>query len=370
MLTGNGMEELRVGVVGVGHLGKEHARVYAQMPGVRLVGVADSDESRARSVARKWSTDSFADYHVLLDRVDAVSVVVPTRFHFEVARQFLDRGIAALVEKPMTRTIAEGEALVEAARKSGATLQVGHIERFNPAMVAIQKFPLRPRFIEVHRLAPFSFRSGDIGVVLDLMIHDLDIILHLVGSEVERVDAVGVSVLAEREDIANARLVFRNGCVANVTASRVSARAMRKIRLFSDDCYISLDYGERQALIYRKSLRLASGAVKLEDVDITRIADLKKFLFGDLLTIEKVAMDDFEPLQKELASFVDCVRHRKPPVVGGEQAMNAIRVAWRILDDIAASLKRANVPVPPGLAAGDYERQGKPAQDSRSSPGI
>jgi len=345
------MPDLRVGVIGVGHLGKEHARIYGQMPGVKLVGVADTDEGRGRSVARKWSTEFVKDYTALLGRVDAVSVAVPTTYHFDVAKRFLDQGVATLVEKPMTRTVAEAEGLVEAARKSGAVLQVGHIERFNPAIVAIQKYKLRPRFIEAHRLAPFSFRSGDIGVVLDLMIHDLDIILHMVGEEVEKVDAAGVGILAHREDVANARLVFRNGAVANVTASRVSARSMRKIRVFSDDCYISLDYGERQALIYRKSPELASGQVRLQELDITRILDLKKFLFGDLLTIEKVAIEAHEPLAKELESFVDCVRHRKPPVVGGEQATAAIRVAWRILEQIEASLKRANVPVAAGLTA-------------------
>lgn len=340
------MADLRAAVVGVGHLGKEHARVYAKLPGVSLVAVADVDEKQARRVAKKWKSEPTTDYRDLFGRVDAVSVVTPTRYHFDVASEFVRQGVAVLVEKPMTRTLDEAERLAQLVEQHDAILQVGHIERFNPAVVAIQKHPIRPRFIECHRLSPFAFRSADIGVVPDLMIHDLDIILHLVDSPVTRIDAAGVCVLSRHEDVANVRIEFESGCVANVTASRVSVKKLRKIRIFSEDSYISLDYGERRAVIYRKSPELTAESIDVEKLDVSTIADLKGFLFGDLLNVERVKMDDFEPLSREIEDFVECVRERRPPLVSAVEGARAIRLVAQIQGAIDERLAATDLPVP------------------------
>jgi len=334
-------DSIKAAVVGVGHMGKEHARVYRSIRDVKLVGVADIHEKQGAKVARKCRTDYFKDYHDLIGKVDVASIAVPTSHHFEVARDFLEGGASVLIEKPMTDSVPQAEELVEIGRRKGATIQVGHIERFNPALMAIQKHLTEPKFIECHRLSPFSFRSADIGVVFDLMIHDIDIILHLMGSKIKRIDAAGASVISRHEDVANARLVFENGCVANVTASRVSLKSMRKIRIFSPDSYISIDCLGRNATIIRKSPKLTVESIDVNKLDVSTIADLKGFLFGDLLKIEKVKMDDHEPLQKELEAFVESVREGKPPVVTGEDGVQAVRTATWIVDEINKALAAA-----------------------------
>ena len=339
------MIPLKVGVVGVGHLGKEHARVYAGMNDAELVGVVDADAKAARSVGRKLKTEWSTDPEFLLSRAQAVSVVVPTVDHHAVAMPFLHRGISVLVEKPMTFSTRHARELVDAAAASGARLQVGHIERFNPGFRAIMGRNLRPLFIECHRLSPFRFRSADVGVVFDLMIHDLDIVHFLVGSEVERIEAVGVPVISKHEDIANARLTFANGCVANLTASRVSLKTMRKIRFFAPDCYVSIDTAEQKAALYRKKADFDAVAEKLRDASTMKtLLEMRKLAYSDLVEIEHVSLDRKEPLRAELESFVRCVVEGRAPEVPGEDGLEAVRVAEAVVEQIHASLAKAAIP--------------------------
>jgi predicted dehydrogenase len=329
-------------VVGVGHLGKEHARVYTELPGVELVGVVDIQRKQAEKIAQQYNTQYFLNYKEVIDKVAAVSIAVPTKSHYSIAKDFLQHGVHVMIEKPMTGTVSEARELIDISKARGVVLQAGYIERFNPAIAAIKKLSINPRFIECHRLSPFTFRSADIGVVLDLMIHDIDIILHITGAKVKKFDAVGVNVISDKEDIANVRIQFQNGCVANVTASRVSLTSMRKIRLFSEDSYISIDYQKRDALIYKKSPQLTLKALNISEMDVSTIADLKSYVFGDLLKIEHIKMDDCEPLKKELESFVNCIVERKEPVVSGEEGLKAIEVANDILCEIEKNLKLAH----------------------------
>ena len=324
---------LNVAVIGVGHLGKHHARLYKTVPGAALVGVCDSDPNRAQAVAKEYATEAFTDFKALFGKVDAVSVSVPTIGHHAIAREFLSRGIACLVEKPMTKTIAEAEELVTLARAHHATLQVGHVERFNPAFRAIAGVIQRPRFIEIHRLSPFRFRSTDIDVVYDLMIHDLDIVLSLVKSPVARLDAVGVSLLFGTEDIANARLEFQNGCVANITSSRISDKAMRKIRLFSDEGYASIDTGEKSARFYKTTPQLAEALSRLPKDREPSIADIAQ-IPREFYEIREVSVPNEEPLANELKSFVEAVAAKREPVVTGEDGLAALKLAEQVLAEI------------------------------------
>jgi len=310
--------QLRAAVVGVGSLGQHHARVYAQIPGITLVGVVDQDERKAKEVAKRCHCPAYTDYHPLLKQVDLVSIVVPTIVHFTVARDFLNQGISILLEKPMTRTLAEADELIRLAREKKALLQIGHIERFNQAIQELKRVLDTPRFIEVHRLGPFSQRNTDIGVTLDLMIHDLDIILDLVGAPVERVEAVGVKILSAHEDIANARLTLANGCVANVNASRVTLEARRKIRIFSPSNYISIDYQKQELYIYRLKKNRNSG-----EQNLMRLIDRERRIFGKK-----------EPLTAELTSFVNAVRTGRPPEVSGEDGRQALAIALEISEQI------------------------------------
>jgi len=335
-------EKMKVAVIGVGSMGEAHARCYAALPAVELVAVCDIDRARCTEVAERYSAEPVDDYHDLLGRVDAVSVAVPTVLHCEAVGFFLENGVSTLVEKPMARTSTEAAALVEAARKSGATLMVGHIERFNPAFMAIRQLDVQPLFIECDRISPFRFRSADVGVVFDLMIHDIDIILSLAASPVERIDACGVAVLGQREDICNARFVFENGCVANVTASRVSTKSMRKIRLFSRDSYITIDYAERQALIYRKSPKLTVEVAQALKNGATSLADFAGMSFPELLEIRDVELDDHEPLAKELEAFTQAVETGSEPPVTGRDGMEAVQVAERVLVAVSEHNRRVN----------------------------
>ncbi|MDR4506824.1 MAG: Gfo/Idh/MocA family oxidoreductase [Candidatus Brocadiaceae bacterium] len=337
------MSKLIVAVVGVGHLGKEHARVYTELPGVELYGVVDINGEQAEKIARECSTRCFNSYKEIINKVSAVSIAVPTKSHFEIAKNFLQHGVHVMIEKPMTGTVDEAKELIRIGKINKSILQAGYIERFNPAFVAIKKLSINPRFIECHRLSPFTFRSADIGVVLDMMIHDIDILLHVTGSTVKKFDAVGVNVISDKEDIANARIQFQNGCVANVTASRVSLTPMRKMRLFSEDSYISIDYQKRDALIYKKSPKLTLKSLDLPNKEASTLADLRGYAFGDLLKIEHVKMGDYdEPLKKELESFVDCIVAQKEPAVSGEEGLRAIEVANDILSEIKKNLKNAH----------------------------
>ena len=329
------MDALKVAVVGVGAWGENHARVYHQLPQADLVAVADVDEARAREVASRFDTRAVTDYHDLIGHVEAVSIVVPTALHHQVAREFLEAGVPILLEKPMTRTLREADDLVALAAQRGVPLQVGHIERFNPVIRAMAELDITPKFIECHRLSPLSLRIQDVGVVLDLMIHDLDVILQLVQAPIRKVDAVAVAVMGEHEDIANARIVFQTGCVANVTASRVALKKMRKIRVFSPDSYISLDYDQKRGEIYKTSPLLRRIRLPVEGMEAETIADLRNFKFGDLLTIKQMEMDDAEPLRFELESFLEAVRRGTPPAVPGEHGRRAVAAAQMVLDAIA-----------------------------------
>jgi predicted dehydrogenase len=300
---------VRVGVVGVGALGQHHARVYADLPGATLAGIYDADPSRAAEVAARHGVPAFGELRELTDAADAISVAVPTVDHHRVARTLLEAGKAVLVEKPMTAGLEEAEDLIGLASEKGAVLQVGHIERFNPAVDALRKAALQPRFIEVHRLSPFSPRSLDVDVVLDLMIHDLDIILCLDGSGAVQVDAVGVPVLTSKVDIANARLRFASGLIANLTASRVSAERVRKFRVFSPKSYISVDFAARSAQVYR----LVQGEG------------------GPEITTERTSAPDEEPLRRQLAAFVAAVRDRTAPAVTGADGLRALTLAHTVL---------------------------------------
>jgi predicted dehydrogenase len=300
-------------VIGVGALGQHHARVYADLPGVALAGVFDIDRRRAVEVSGRHGGRVFEHLRDLLPEVDAVSVAVPTVDHHRVARALLEAGKDVLVEKPMTTTIAEAEDLIRLAAERGAVLQVGHVERFNPTVDVLRATVSKPRFIEVHRLGSFSPRSLDIDVVLDLMIHDLDIVLFLDGSEAVQVDAVGVPVLTPRVDIANVRLRFQSGLIANLTASRVSAEKVRKFRVFSPRTYISVDFARREAQVYR----LGDGAA------------------GPEIQAEHTSAPDEEPLRRQLAAFVECARSRAEPAVSGADGLRALRLAHTILARIA-----------------------------------
>jgi len=305
------MERLKVGVFGVGSLGRHHARIYAANEAVDLVGVFDLDAARAGEVAHEHGTVSFEDPCDLAARIEAASVVVPTDRHHDVAAELLRRKIHLLVEKPISSTTAQAEAMVRMAQEQGVIMQVGHVERFNPVMDYLEANLTQPRFIEVTRLAPYpprregaAPRGTEVSVVLDLMIHDLEIIMHIVRSPVREIHAIGVPVLSPTEDIANVRLVFESGCVANVTASRISRERMRKLRVFQEETYLSLDYMNQTGQLLRKT---ASGIVAAE-----------------------VPIEKREPLAAELDAFVQCVLSRRTPVVTGEHASNALKLAVEI----------------------------------------
>ncbi len=296
--------KVKVGVVGVGHIGREHARIYSRLPGVEMVGVYDIDTAIRRRIAQQYGIRAFESLEEVAAQTDALSVATPTHTHFEIAQFFLQAGKHLLIEKPITDNLTQAESVVALAREKNLVLQVGHIERFNPALRALESQLTHPMFIEAHRLSPYPGRSTDIGVVLDLMIHDLEIILHLVRSPILSVDAVGMPVLSVGEDIANARLRFANGCVANITTSRISPEKMRKIRVFQDDAYLSLDYQSQSGEVYRK--------------------------VGPRITREKILVEKDEPLKLELAAFTQCVNEKRAPVVDGRKAADALEVAMQI----------------------------------------
>jgi predicted dehydrogenase len=330
------MTPLRVGVVGVGHLGQNHARILAAMPGVNLVGVADASAERAAAVAARCHTAALSDYRRLLDMVDAVTVAVPTVLHREIAGAFLAEGIATMVEKPMAGTLADAELLAALARTSGASLQVGHIERFNPALRALEGMAARPKYINAERLSTFTFRSTDIGVVLDLMIHDLDLTLALIGAKVRSVAAVGVSLFGEHEDVANARIEFEDGSVANLTASRASYQAVRKMRIWGEEGYASLDFAARQATLIRPSDQLRRGRLELEGLDLGQPAAIKEHVFGKMLRVDRMECEGTEPLALELEEFVAAARGELRPQVGGEEGLRAMRLADQVLRSMEA----------------------------------
>jgi len=311
---GNGT--LEVGVVGVGHLGRHHARLYASMPGVRLVAVADRDPERARAIAAQYGCEAVDDASRLVGRVQAASVAVPTAFHREVAELLLRGGADVLVEKPLAASLEEADAINATARQQGRIVMVGHTERFNPAVRALSRAVDAPRFFEIHRLAAFTARSTDIDVVFDLMIHDLDLVLHLDGTAAVSVDASGVAALTDKVDIANARIRLASGCVANLTASRISAEPVRRVRVFQARTYLSCDTATKSVERYRLVFE-ASGQPRIQH--------------------DRLPVEEGEPLGHELEAFVEAVRARGEPPVDGEQGRRAMDLAYRVREAIAAS---------------------------------
>jgi predicted dehydrogenase len=333
----------RVAVLGTGSLGKEHARIYAELAKAGLAeftGVYDVNPEAARTHAAKHGVRAFADVNEAAAASDALSVVTPTTTHFQIAKDLLGQGKHLLVEKPMTDNAAQATELVALSQSRGLVLQVGHVERFNPVFGYLEKVATEPRFIECHRLSPFPARSTDIGVVLDLMIHDLDVVLAFVKSPLVAVDAVGIPVLSKSEDIANARLRFANGCVANLTASRISPERMRKIRVFSggeQTSYISLDYRAQEGFIYRLAREGESESSLLKKLLAAKDSTIVSEFAGKKIVREPVPIAKEEPLRLELAHFVECVRERQTPKVTGAQAKAALDVAFEITRQIAAA---------------------------------
>lgn len=325
------MERLAVGVIGCGRMGKLHARVYSQMPRVELVGVYDANGEAAEDVAGRHGGRAYTDLGELLGRVKAVTIATPTTTHLEIARACIGRGIACLIEKPLAKNSAEAREIATLARAGGVIVQVGHVERFNPAVRAMERLDIRPRFIEVTRVSPLTFRSIDVGVVLDMMIHDIDIVLKLAGSRVAKVDAVGVSVLGKAEDVCNARLVFENGCVANLTGSRLAFKTDRKLRIFSRDAYVSLDYAKKYGIVVRKSGNLEAIREAVERLERGEVEDLASLNYQDLVEVEELPTDDVEPLRAEQESFVDAVEGKGACAVPAEDGVAAVEVAERIV---------------------------------------
>jgi len=313
------MQKIRAAVIGVGYLGRFHAQKYAQAEDCELIAVVDSRQPAREQVAAELGTRAVPDYHELLGAVDAVSVVTPTPAHFAIARDFLQAGAHVLVEKPITETAAEARELIELANARRRVLQVGHLERFNAAILAAEPYLRSPRFIECHRLAPYRERGTDVNVVLDLMIHDIDIVQTIVGSPITTIDAVGTPVFSEEIDICNARIRFANGCVANATASRVSLKTERKMRVFEDDAYLSLDLQQKILTVIRKrSPADAPGPLPV--------------------TIEEQSLEPGDALKAEIESFLNCVRTDKAPVVSGEAGLMALQTATRITELVHQSL--------------------------------
>ena len=314
------MKLIRVGVVGVGYLGKFHAEKYSHMNAVELVGVVDIDPLKAQKIAKQVNTSAFTHYDQLFGKVDAVSIAVPTPVHYTVGKAFLNRDVDVLIEKPMTTSIEEADELIKTAEAGGLILQVGHLERFNPATVALQDIVKRPLFIEAHRLSVFKDRNTDVSVVLDLMIHDIDLILNFVQAEVKSIHAAGAPVICEHVDIANVRLEFDSGCVANVTASRISAKNERKIRIFQKDAYISVDFANHDITVIGQS----------DDASNPLIPGMD---------IKQLSFSKADALEQELSAFIAAVSSRQTPQVSGRAGRKALTFALEIMEQIEQRLK-------------------------------
>lgn len=324
------MTRLRMAVIGVGHLGKEHARILAGLPQVELVGVVDTNADQAQAIARRYNTTAFADYWPLLNLVDAATVVVPTTYHHAIAREFLRRGIPLLVEKPLAASVAEADELVNLAREQGVPLAVGHIERFNPAFEELQSRPMRPKFITCERLGAYTGRSTDIGAVLDLMIHDIDLLRAMVPAPVASVSALGVSLFSKHEDIANARITFADGCVAELTASRASPVAVRQARVWSAEGYAGIDFAKRHITLIQPSAEFRQG-IKL---DPAALAMLKSEMFSRHFEVLHLDCNEGDQLTRELEHFVECARTGARPRVSGEDGREAVALATQILESL------------------------------------
>jgi len=309
--------KLRVAVVGVGHLGKWHADKYADAADCELVAVVDTNIDNARAIATKHGATAYSDYRAVIPLVDAISLVVPTSLHYKIAREFLEAGIHCLIEKPVTETVAEASELIDIAEARGLVLQVGHIERFNSVMIGVEQHLQQPLFLESTRLAPFSMRAIDVSVILDLMIHDIDIILDLIDSPVKQISASGISVLSDNIDIANARIEFENQCVANVTASRISLKRERKLRIFQKDAYLAADFQDKILAINRKGA--TNNAEGYKDIDH-----------------EELRFEDNDALNLEVLDFIDAIQRQRRPLVNGVDGRRALATAIAITQQIKA----------------------------------
>ena len=314
------MGKVRVGVIGVGYLGKFHAEKYSRMDNVQLMGIVDVDRALAKEVAVRFDTRAFADYQDLIGHVDAVSIVVPTEDHFSVAAKCLNHDLDVLIEKPMTATLEQADELIKIAESRGCIMQIGHLERFNPAVIALKDIVHKPMFIEAHRLSIFKERSTDVSVVLDLMIHDIDIIMNIVKSKIKSIHAAGAPVICEHADIANVRLEFESGCVANVTASRISTKNQRKIRMFQKDAYVSVDFTTRDITIIRRDESISDDLIPGMD-------------------IRQLSFSESDALEDELSSYIQAVSTRQNPVVSGNAGRKALKVALSITDQINTAIK-------------------------------
>ncbi|RKY82258.1 gfo/Idh/MocA family oxidoreductase [candidate division KSB1 bacterium] len=317
------LNKVKIGVIGVGHLGRFHSLNYAQLPDAELIGIYDVDKERADAVAKEASTKSFESIDELLEQVDGVSIAVPTDLHFKVAQQVLNKSIPCLIEKPIAQNLEEADTLINLARQNNTFIQVGHIERFNPAFRALSEFDIRPMFIESHRLSPFNPRGTEVAVVLDLMIHDIDIVLHLVKSPVKSIDASGVAVVSDTADIANARIHFENGCVANLTASRISQKKMRKMRMFQKDTYVTVDFLQKISEIYRLESSDGKSDMILGEIGV---GEKKK-----KVAYYRPQIPEGDGLYMELTAFINSITGSKAEGVPGEAARSALDIAISIL---------------------------------------
>lgn len=328
------MDKLRTAVIGAGKMGQIHAKVCATLPNSKLVAIIDIDQKKAKKLAKKYKCSTFKEPSQILDKVDAVTIATPTATHFELAKLFIENDIPVLIEKPLAANAEQGEKIVELAKEKNCIVAVGHSERCNPVVQAMKRLDIEPKFIEAHRISPYPFRSTDVGVVLDVMIHDIDIILSLARSKIKKVDAVGVNVIDEKEDICNARIVFENGCIANITASRLALKTERKVRVFSRQAYLSLDY-------FKKTGTVIKAAENINVVE--KIRELKKkgkfniltTNWAGLLKIEKLDIDDKEPLRVEQDSFLHAIADRTAPEVSAEEALDAMQCAEMILQSMS-----------------------------------
>lgn len=348
------MSVLRMAVIGVGALGRHHARIVSQIPGVELIAVADPNQVQGEKVAEAAKTKWVADHRTLIDEVDAVTIAVPTGFHFRVATDFLENGIHSLVEKPLAADLSEAIQLVQLADRTGATLQVGHVERFNPAFQALQTQCDSPRYIRSERLSPFSFRSTDIGVVHDMLIHDLDLILSLVHSPVSRVEAIGMSLMGEHEDAVQVRLIFENGCLADLSASRIHPTTRRVTTIWTATRCLDVDFGSRELTTYTPSARLSQGLCPVEQARMSGadIEKLKQDVFGSFIEVHQETTAPQDALTAEIAEFVECIRTGSTPTVTGAVALEALTVAERILGVLATQrLSSEQVPAATFLRA-------------------
>ena len=327
-------EKIRTAVIGAGKMGTIHAKVYSQLSNCELVAVVDVDRDRANELAEKHGCLSFGDGAEVLDKVDAVTIATPTVTHLQLAKVFLRKGIPVLIEKPLASSVREGRKIVSIAKRYDAVVAVGHSERCNPVVQAMKRLEIEPKLIEAHRVSPYPFRSTDIGVVLDIMIHDIDIILSLAASKVKRVDAVGVGVIENAEDICNARIVFENGCIANITASRLALKTERRVRVFTRQAYLSVDYLKKSGIV----IKTAPNTNVVEWIKEQRERgdfDLTSVNWPDLLHIEQLQIDDKEPVRLQQEAFLRAVQDRSfTPEVSAEEGLAALKCAQKILDSV------------------------------------